>query len=216
MSHLVAPSILSADFLNLGRDVEMLNNSEADWIHVDVMDGEFVPNITFGIPMVQAIKRIAKKPLDVHLMMVDPHRYLSHFIDAGADILNVHYETCNHLNRTINKIKEKGAKAAVTINPHTPVAVLEDILHLLDMVLIMSVNPGYGGQKFIPRTFDKVAKLRKMIDERDNDVLIEVDGGVTLENSKSIVDAGVDVLVTGSTVFKAENPLGVIAEMKNF
>ena len=215
MKHLIAPSILSADFANLQSDIEMINQSEADWFHVDVMDGVFVPNISFGFPVITAIKHHAKKPLDVHLMIVDPDRYLQQFKDAGAAILTVHYEACTHLHRTIAAIHELGMKAGVAINPHTPVSVLEDILPQIDLVCIMSVNPGFGGQSFIPHTLNKIKALRKMINEQSLNVKIEIDGGVTLDNAKSIIDAGADVLVAGNTVFKSASPIDTIAALKS-
>lgn len=214
MKHLVAPSILSADFNNLGKDIEMLNRSEADYIHFDVMDGVFVPNISFGIPVIEHVNRIAKKPLDVHLMIVNPDHLLEPFVKAGASIVTVHYEACQHLHRTIQLIKSLGAKASVSLNPHTPVSVLEDIISELDMVLLMSVNPGFGGQKFIDRTYSKVQKLRKMIDNANSDCLIEIDGGVNNETGKKLYDAGANVLVAGSFVFNAENPMETIAGLK--
>ncbi len=214
MKRLIAPSILSADFNNLGKDIEMINKSEADWIHFDVMDGVFVPNISFGLPVIEHVNRIAEKPLDVHLMIVEPDKFVEAFVKAGATILTVHYEACKHLHRTVQLIKSYGAKASVSLNPHTPVAVLEDIISELDMVLLMSVNPGFGGQKFIERTYDKVKKLRKMIDDAGTDCLIEIDGGVNFETGKNLYEAGANVLVAGSFVFNAENPMGTIAGLK--
>ncbi len=214
MKRLIAPSILSADFNHLGRDIEMINKSEADWIHFDVMDGVFVPNISFGIPVIEHVNRIAEKPLDVHLMIIDPDKFIEPFVNAGASILTVHYEVCRHLHRTVQLIKSFGAKASVSLNPHTPVAVLEDIISELDMVLLMSVNPGFGGQQFIERTYDKVRKLRKMIDDAGSDCLIEIDGGVNFEIGKKLFDAGANVLVAGSFVFNAPNPLETIAGLK--
>ena len=216
MSHKVAPSLLAADFGNLQKDIEMVNNSEADWFHVDVMDGVFVPNLSVGTPVIKAIKQHAKKPLDVHLMMVDPGRYVSHFKDLGADILTVHYEACTHLHRTVQQIKELGMKAGVSLNPHTPVSVLEEIIDDIDMVLIMSVNPGYGGQTFIPGSLDKIRKLDQMKKDRWLSFDIEVDGGVTVENAPALIDAGVTVLVAGNTVFAAEDPVETISRLKNF
>lgn len=192
----------------------MLNNSSCDWIHLDIMDGKYVPNLTFGFPIISQIKSAAKKPLDVHLMIVEPERYLEKFRDAGADILTVHYEACLHLNRTINNIKELGMKAAVSLNPHTPVSVLEEILPELEMVLIMSVNPGFGGQKFISSSYEKIRKLRKMTDSLNPDCLIEIDGGVTLDNIKALTDAGVDVFVIGNTIFAAKDPMEMIDKLK--
>jgi len=215
MKHLIAPSILSADFANLQRDIEMINKSEADWFHVDVMDGVFVPNISFGMPVVKAIKKHAKKPLDVHLMIVNPDNYISGFKQAGADILTVHYEACTHLNRTVQSIKANGMKAGVSLNPHTPVALLEDIIKNVDVVLIMSVNPGFGGQSFIENTYKKVIQLRDLIEKSGSNAKIEVDGGVNLETGKMLLAAGADVLVAGSFVFKNENPLDTILKLKN-
>ncbi|MDY7395654.1 ribulose-phosphate 3-epimerase [Aureibaculum sp. 2210JD6-5] len=214
MSHLIAPSILAADFANLQRDVEMINQSEADWFHIDVMDGMFVPNISFGIPVIKAIKKHAKKPMDVHLMIVDPDRYIKDFKNAGADILTVHYETCNHLHRTIQAIKAEGMQAGVVLNPHTPIAVLEDIILDLDLVLLMSVNPGFGGQSFIENTYKKVIQLKDLIEKSGSKALIEIDGGVNDKNAPKLIAAGADVLVAGSFVFKSENPSETIAGLK--
>jgi len=214
MKHLIAPSILSADFANLQSDIEMINQSEADWFHVDVMDGVFVPNISFGFPVITAIKHHAKKPLDVHLMIVDPDRYLQQFKDAGAAILTVHYEACTHLHRTIAAIHELGMKAGVAINPHTPVSVLEDILPQIDLVCIMSVNPGFGGQKFIENTYQKITKLRTLAKQLNTEVLIEIDGGVGHQNALALIKAGADVLVAGNAVFGAQNPIEMITELK--
>jgi ribulose-phosphate 3-epimerase len=214
MKHLIAPSILSADFANLQSDIEMINQSEADWFHVDVMDGVFVPNISFGFPVITAIKHHAKKPLDVHLMIVDPDRYLQQFKDAGAAILTVHYEACTHLHRTIAAIHELGMKAGVAINPHTPVSVLEDILPQIDLVCIMSVNPGFGGQKFIENTYQKITKLRTLAKQLNTEVLIEIDGGVGHQNALALIKAGADVLVAGSYVFGAQDPIATIADLK--
>ncbi|SBV92175.1 Ribulose-phosphate 3-epimerase [uncultured Dysgonomonas sp.] len=215
MHHKIAPSLLSADFLNLQADIEMVNNSEADWFHCDVMDGTFVPNISFGFPIIKQISKMAKKPLDVHLMIVNPDQYISVLKDAGAYMMNVHYEACVHLHRTIAAIHDAGMKAAVTLNPHTPVSLLEDILQDLDMVLLMSVNPGFGGQKFIERTLDKVSCLKDMIVRRGLHTLIEVDGGVNLETGKRLVDAGADVLVAGNAVFADANPTEMIHKLKS-
>ncbi len=215
MHHKIAPSLLSADFLNLQADIEMVNNSEADWFHCDVMDGTFVPNISFGFPIIKQISKMAKKPLDVHLMIVNPDQYIPVVKDAGAYMMNVHYEACVHLHRTITAIHDAGMKAAVTLNPHTPVSLLEDILQDLDMVLLMSVNPGFGGQKFIERTLDKVSCLKDMIVRRGLHTLIEVDGGVNLETGKRLVDAGADVLVAGNAVFADANPTEMIHKLKS-
>lgn len=212
---LIAPSILAADFLNLGRDIEMLNRSEADWIHVDVMDGMFVPNISFGMPVIQAVKKIAKKPLDVHLMIENPDRYLETFKQIGTDVLTVHYEACPHLHRTLQAIKALGMKAGVSLNPHTPINVLEEIIHDIDMVLIMTVNPGFGGQKFIEHSYTKISKLKALIVKTNSNTLIEVDGGVTLNNCKKLVEVGVDVLVAGNTIFASANPKETIIALKH-
>ncbi len=211
---IVSPSILAADFARLGEELEMINRSAADWLHVDVMDGVFVPNISFGFPLMEAMKKHSTKPLDVHLMIVNPDRYLADFQKAGADWLTVHYEACPHLHRTIQGIKELGMKAGVALNPHTPVSVLADIIHDLDLVLIMSVNPGFGGQKFIPRAMDKVFALRKLIDEAGAKTLIEVDGGVNATNAVGLRDMGADALVAGSFVFRSADPVATIAELR--
>ena len=215
MSHKIAPSLLSANFLNLQADVEMINNSEADWFHCDVMDGSFVPNISFGFPIIKQISQIAKKPLDVHLMIVNPDKYISQVKDAGAYMMNVHYEACTHLHRTVSAIHEAGMKAGVTLNPHTPVSLLEDILQDLDMVLLMTVNPGFGGQKFIEHSLTKVARLKEMILKRNLQTLIEVDGGVNLQTGKQLIDAGADVLVAGNAVFADPNPTEMIHKLKS-
>ena len=212
---LIAPSVLAADFANLQRDIEMINNSEADWFHIDIMDGVFVPNISFGMPVLEAINRHANKTIDVHLMIVDPDRYISTFKKLGADILTVHYEACNHLHRTLQAIKAEGMKAGVALNPHTSVDLLEDVIQNIDMVCIMSVNPGFGGQSFIENTYDKVRKLKALIAKKNANTLIEIDGGVTNKNAKALVDAGADVLVAGSYVFGAENPTATITNLKN-
>ncbi len=211
---LVAPSILSADFNNLGNDIQMINSSEANYIHCDVMDGVFVPNISFGIPIIEHVKKIATKPLDVHLMIVNPDQYIEKFKKAGASILTVHYEACPHLHRTVNQIKQAGMKASVCLNPHTPVHLLEDFISELDMVLLMSVNPGFGGQIFIENTYEKVRKLRKLIDQKNPSCLIEVDGGVNYETGAKLVEAGANVLVAGSFVFGADDPLDTIHKLK--
>lgn len=214
MEHLVAPSILSADFANIQRDVEMINNSSADWFHVDIMDGMFVPNISFGFPVIKAIKKHAKKPLDVHLMIMDPDRYLQTFKDAGADILTVHLEACPHLHRTIQAIKGLGMKAGVAINPHTSVQLLGDIMADIDLLCIMSVNPGFGGQKFIENTYSKIRSAAEIIRATKSKALIEIDGGVDLKNYRKLVDEGANVLVAGNTVFSAPDPQKTIAELK--
>jgi ribulose-phosphate 3-epimerase len=211
---LVAPSVLAADFANLQRDIEMINNSEADWFHIDVMDGHFVPNISYGMPVIQAIKKYATKPLDVHLMIEKPERYIEEFAKIGADIITVHYESTVHLHRTLRQIKAAGCKAGVVLNLTTPVSVLEDILSECYMVLIMSINPGFGGQKFEAITYQKVRKLRQMIDDQGLDTLIEIDGGVTDQNAKQLVEAGANVLVAGSYVFNAADPVQTIRELK--
>lgn len=214
MSIVVAPSLLSANFLQLQADIDMINESPADWLHLDIMDGRFVPNITFGMPIIKQIRSATKKVLDVHLMIVEPDKYLDDFCKAGADILTVHIEACVHLHRTIHRIKELGMKAGVSLNPHTPVSVLEDVLSDLDLVLIMSVNPGFGGQKFIENTYEKVKKLRKMAMTKNTSLIIEIDGGVTNKNAKALKDAGANALVAGSYIFGAENPKQAIASLK--
>jgi ribulose-phosphate 3-epimerase len=214
MSRIIAPSILAADFNNLGKDIEMINQSEAGYIHCDVMDGVFVPNISFGIPVIKHVHRIAKKPLDVHLMIVNPDALIAPFADAGASIITVHYEACTHLHRTIQLIKNQGVKASVCVNPHTPVAVLEDIIANLDMVLLMSVNPGFGGQIFIENTYKKVKQLRILIEKNNPDCLIEVDGGVNFETGKKLFESGTDVLVAGSFIFNSDNPSNTIRKLK--
>lgn len=212
---IIAPSILAADFANLQRDSELVNNSAADWFHIDVMDGVFVPNISFGMPVMKAIKQHAQKPMDVHLMIVQPERYISDFKKAGADILTVHYEASTHLHRTLQAVKAEGMKAGVALNPHTSIQVLEDTIEDIDLVCMMSVNPGFGGQKFIERTYEKVRQLKALITERNASTLIEIDGGVTLENAPKLIAAGADVLVAGSTVFKSDNPIATISALKN-
>lgn len=215
MAHLIAPSILSSDFANLQAESEMLNSSEADWFHIDVMDGVFVPNLTFGMPVIKAIKKHAKKPFDVHLMIVEPDKFIDDFADAGADILTVHYEACPHLHRSIQRIKATGMKAGVAINPHTNVNLLEDIIKDIDLVCVMSVNPGFGGQSFIENTYDKVKKLKNLINVSGSSALIEIDGGVTSSNARKLIDCGADVLVAGSFVFKSPNPTETIKALKS-
>jgi ribulose-phosphate 3-epimerase len=215
MKHLIAPSLLASNFLRLQDEVEMINKSEADWFHIDVMDGRFVPNITFGPPVISAIKKIAQKPLDVHLMIVEPEKYFEDFKNAGADILTIHYEACNHLNRNIEVIHQLGMKAGVALNPHTPVGLLEEVIADLDMVLIMSVNPGFGGQSFIGSSLSKIRRLKEMIVKSGSKAIIEVDGGVDITNARVLFDAGVNVLVAGSAVFKAPNPTVMISLLKN-
>ena len=215
MSHLIAPSVLAADFANIQRDVEMINNSKADWFHIDVMDGLFVPNISFGMPVMKAIKKHANKPMDVHLMIVDPDKYIKTFKECGADILTVHYEACTHLHRSLQAIKAEGMQAGVALNPHTSINLLEDTIQDIDLVCIMSVNPGFGGQKFIENTYHKVAQLRKLIDEKGAKTKIEIDGGVNADNAPALLDAGADVLVAGSFVFNAADPIATIEGLKN-
>ena len=215
MKTLVSPSLLSANFLNLQEDIEMINRSEADWLHLDVMDGEFVPNISFGFPIIEAASKICKKPLDVHFMIMHPEKYIERTAKLGAMMMNVHYEACTHLHRTVQQIHNAGMKAAVTLNPATPVSMLEDIIDDVDMVLLMSVNPGFGGQTFIENTIEKVKRLRKMIDKAGTDTLIEVDGGVNAETAPILVKAGVNVLVSGSYVFKSSDPISTIKSLKN-
>jgi ribulose-phosphate 3-epimerase len=212
---IIAPSLLSANFINLETDCKMLNESEADWFHLDVMDGRFVPNITFGPMIVEFIRKTTKKVCDVHLMIVEPEKFADQFKNAGADILTVHLEVCAHLHRNIQQIKSLGMKAGVALNPHTPVNLLADVLHEIDLVCLMSVNPGFGGQKFIAKTFERIKQLRKMIEEKGLKVHIEIDGGVTLENAKKILDAGADVLVAGNTVFKSADPIATISALKS-
>lgn len=211
---LIAPSILSANFGQLSRDIEMINKSEADWFHVDVMDGVFVPNISFGFPVMKILKQQAKKPLDVHLMIVQPERYVDAFAEAGADVLTVHYEASTHLHRTLDAIRKAGMKAGVALNPHTPVHLLKDILYMTDLVLVMSVNPGFGGQKFINQTYSKLEELKQMAQEIRPDLLIEVDGGVNVANAHSLVEAGANVLVAGNAVFASEQPSQTISELR--
>lgn len=216
MNHfpLVAPSMLSADFGNLQRDIEMVNGSEADWFHIDVMDGVFVPNISFGFPVIKHIQKYARKPLDVHLMIIDPDRYLERFREHGAEVISVHYEACTHLHRTIQAIKKLGAKAGVVLNPHSPVSLLEEIITDADLVMLMSVNPGFGGQSFIPGTLEKITHLRELIARKKTDALIEVDGGVSLENAAQLVKAGAQILVAGNSVFGSPDPVNTISSLK--
>jgi ribulose-phosphate 3-epimerase len=214
MSHLIAPSVLAADFANLQRDIEMINDSNADWFHIDIMDGVFVPNISFGMPVMAAMKKHIKKPMDVHLMIVNPDQYISTFKQIGADILTVHYEACTHLHRTLQAIKAEGMKAGVALNPHTPIHLLEDVIKDIDLVCIMSVNPGFGGQSFIENTYDKVKQLKALITKKGASTLIEIDGGVNIYNAKALTEAGADVLVAGSFVFKADDPVATIKELK--
>ncbi len=212
---MLAPSLLSADFGNLARDIDIINSSRADWLHIDIMDGVFVPNISFGFPVLEYVKRLSKKPLDVHLMIVEPNKFIQECKNIGAMMMNVHYEACTHLHRTITAIRQAGMKAGVTLNPHTPVELLEDIVNEVDLVLIMSVNPGFGGQKFIENTYSKVARLRSMIERKGSKALIEVDGGVNLDNAANIYRAGADVLVAGNAVFRAPDISAAIEAFKN-
>lgn len=214
MDHLVSPSMLAADFLNLGKDVTMVNKSLADWIHLDIMDGVFVPNISFGLPVIEHIRKIAEKPLDVHLMIIDPDRFLSRFHDAGANILTVQYEVCTHLQRTVTEIRGLGMKAGVAVNPHTPVCLLVNTLPFIDLVLIMTVNPGFGGQSFINESYNKIRELRKMINDGGYNILIEVDGGIDTTNAGELIEAGADVLVAGNAVFSSPNPAEIIRKLK--
>lgn len=214
MSALIAPSVLAADFANLEKEIKMLNESQADWIHVDIMDGVFVPNLSFGIPVTEAIKRHAQKPLDVHLMIVQPEKYVEAFHKAGAEIISVHIEACAHLHRNIQQIKALGCKAGVAVNPHTPVSALQDVIQDIDLVCLMSVNPGFGGQKFIERTYNKVSELKNMIESSGSKALIEIDGGVNQHNAKALIEAGANVLVAGNFVFSAPQPSAVIAHLK--
>ncbi len=214
MKHLVAPSILAADFGQLAHDIDMINRSEADWIHCDVMDGLFVPNISFGMPILKAVQKVAKKPMDVHLMIEKPDRYLEAFRDVGANILTVHLEACVHLDRTLHAIRDLGMKAGVAINPSTPVELLSEVIHLIDVVCVMSVNPGYGGQKFIPYTYDRVRRLKALIAAKEASTLIEIDGGVAEKTAPALLEAGADVLVAGSYVFNSDDPVGTIQGLK--
>ncbi len=215
MKHLIAPSLLSANFMNLQQDIDMINRSEADWLHLDIMDGVFVPNISFGFPVLAGLKSACTKKLDVHLMIVEPQKFIPEVAALGAYMMNVHYEACTHLHRTVATIKEAGMKAGVTLNPHTPVSLLEDIIQDLDMVLLMSVNPGYGGQKFIEHTYEKTRALHAMIDRKGLETLIEIDGGVNLDTGKKLVEAGADVLVAGNFVFKSADPIQTIHQLKS-
>jgi ribulose-phosphate 3-epimerase len=214
MDHLVSPSLLAADFGNLEKDILMVNRSQADWLHLDIMDGVFVPNISFGFPVIECIKKIAKKPLDIHLMIIDPDRYLTRFRDAGAYMLTVQYEACIHLHRTVTEIRELGMKAGIALNPHTPVSHLRNVLPYIDMVLIMTVNPGFGGQSFIMESYNKITELRKLIDSGGYGVLIEVDGGIDTKNAAKLIESGVDVLVAGSSVFNSYDPEAAIKTLK--
>jgi len=214
MNHLVSPSLLAADFGNLARDVQIINRSEADWIHCDIMDGLFVPNISFGFPVIEHVKKIAEKPLDVHLMIVDPDRYLARWKETGADILTVQYEACIHLHRTVSEIRRLGMKAGVALNPHTPVSLLKNILPYIDMVLIMTVNPGFGGQSFIQESYSKIAELKNMTETGGYNILIEVDGGIDTKNASKLVETGVSVLVAGNTVFSSKDPEDTIRRLK--
>ena len=214
MGHLISPSLLAADFTNLESEIKMINRSEADWLHLDIMDGVFVPNISFGFPVIKAVKKVAAKPLDVHLMIIDPDRYLTRFSEAGANNLTVQYEACTHLNRTVTEIRKLEMKAGVALNPHTPVSLLKNILPYIDMVLIMTVNPGFGGQLFIKESYNKISELRQMIDSGGHDILIEVDGGIDTANASKLIESGVNVLVAGNSVFGSANPEATIKKLK--
>ena len=214
MAHLISPSLLSANFCNLENDIKMLNDSQADWLHVDVMDGVFVPNISFGQPVIKHIKKIAKKPLDVHLMIVEPDKFFEDYKNCGADIITVHYEACTHLHRSLSKIRQLGMKAGVVLNPHTPICVLEDIIQMCDLVLLMSVNPGFRGQSFIENTYSKIKTLKQLIEKKNPNCLIEIDGGVNTSNYKKLIEAGADILVAGNAVFASENPIETIKQLK--
>jgi ribulose-phosphate 3-epimerase len=214
MDHLISPSLLAADFTNLESEIKMINRSEADWLHLDIMDGVFVPNISFGFPVIKAVKKVAAKPLDVHLMIIDPDRYLTRFSEAGANNLTVQYEACTHLHRTVTEIRKLEMKAGVALNPHTPVSLLKNILPYIDMVLIMTVNPGFGGQLFIKESYNKITELRKMIDSGGYDILIEVDGGIDTGNAAKLIESGVNVLVAGNSVFGSANPEATIKRLK--
>ena len=215
MNQIISPSILNCNFGKLDEEIEMLNKSQADWIHLDIMDGVFVPNISFGLPIVEQVKKAARKPLDVHLMIVDPDKYIDAFKEAGAETLTVHLEACTHLHRTLQKMKSLGLRRGVSLNPHTSITVLEDIIHDIDMVLLMTVNPGYGGQKFIPHSFEKIKKLRALINKKNTNTLIQVDGGVDTTNLRELKEAGAEVFVVGSFIFKSPNPTEIIQKLKN-